>query len=237
LTEPDTEFSEMKRDTNGIQTGYPIPFVKPLSDIGSSFKRDKRDTFAFASDNAESQRLSCTTEPAEFAEQIRKAITDLDAAFVEGTTTIKKVAAQYSLEIIQEAIAQIEAKDPDAAEELRDALGLDTATLADEMRSALASADRKVARKVWNQVKNDKTAQQNLKQQLTEDENINVRLLLNCGFIQGMRVKYVGDPKFAEQFEGLELVVDDIDSSHGVCCKKPDGSWTAYLNKADWQKI
>ncbi|MEG4281357.1 DUF3854 domain-containing protein [Microcoleus sp. MON1_C1] len=109
-------------------------------------------------------------------------------------------------------------------------------TLADEMKNALASADREAARKIWTQVKGDKTAQENLKSQLTEDENTNVRLLLNCGFVKGLRVKYVGQ-KFAEQFEGMELMIDDIDSHHGVCCKKPDGSWTAYLNKADWQKI
>jgi hypothetical protein len=69
LTEPDKEFLETKRDTNGIQTGYPIPFVKPLSDISSSLKGDKRDTFAFASDNAESQMLSRTTESAELSEE------------------------------------------------------------------------------------------------------------------------------------------------------------------------
>jgi len=108
--------------------------------------------------------------------------------------------------------------------------------LADEMKNALASADREAARKVWNQVKTDKAAQENLKSQLTQDENINVRLLLNCGFVKGMRVKYIGQ-KFAEYFEGMELVVDGIDSHHGVCCKKPDGSWTAYLDKSDWQMI
>jgi hypothetical protein len=69
LTEPDNEFSDTKRDTNGIQTGYPIPFVKPLSDISSSLKGDKRDTFAFASDNAESQMLSRTTESAELSDE------------------------------------------------------------------------------------------------------------------------------------------------------------------------
>ena len=108
--------------------------------------------------------------------------------------------------------------------------------LPDEMRVALASADRVAARKVWNQVKGDKTAQENLKSQLTQDENINVRLLLNCGFVKGTRVIYVGQ-NFAEQLEGKMLVVDGIDSHHGVCCKKPDGSWTTWLNKAELQKI
>jgi len=106
------------------------------------------------------------------------------------------------------------------------------------MRSALASADREVARKVWNRIKSDKTTQENLKSRLTKEENINVRLLLNCGFIRGMRVKYVGE-KLAEQFEGLELTVEGIDSCNYncVCCKKPDGSNTAYLHKAEWQRL
>jgi hypothetical protein len=69
LTEPDNEFLETKGDTKGTQTGYPVPFVKPLSDISSSLKGDKRDTFAFASDNAESQMLSRTTKPAEFTDE------------------------------------------------------------------------------------------------------------------------------------------------------------------------
>jgi hypothetical protein len=108
--------------------------------------------------------------------------------------------------------------------------------LADEMRTALINVDKIAARKVWDTIKSDKTAQENLKSQLTEDENINVRLLLNCGFVKGTRVKYIGQ-KFAEYFEGMELAIDRIDSHQGVCCKKPDGTWTAYLDKRDWQKI
>jgi len=69
LTEPDNEFLETKGDTKGTQTGHPVPFVKPLSDISYSLKGDKRDTFVFASDNAESQMLSCTTESAEFTDE------------------------------------------------------------------------------------------------------------------------------------------------------------------------
>jgi hypothetical protein len=216
--------------------GQSIPQSEALSNKGLDTTVGRVGQNSPPSEKSESLLLSYLTEPAEFSEQIRKAIADLEAAFVEGPTTIKKVAARYSLEVVQKAIAQIELKDPDIAEELRDVLELDTATLAEEMRRALASADQVAARKVWNQVKNDKTAQENLKSQLTEDENKNVRLLLNCGFIRGMRVKYIGQ-KFAEQLGGTELVIDDIDSHHGVSCKKPDGSWTAYLNKADWQKI
>jgi Protein of unknown function (DUF3987) len=104
--------------------------------------------------------------------------------------------------------------------------------LADNMRSALVSADREAARKVWMQVKNDKAAQENLKKRLTEEENINVRLLLNCGFIRGLRVRYVGT-KCADQYAGLELVVDDIDQYRQITCLMPDGSFTTWLDPKD----
>jgi hypothetical protein len=72
LTEPNNEFLETKGDTNGTQTGHPVPFVKPLSDISYSLKGDKgdkRDTFPSAPDNVESQMLSCTTESAGFTDE------------------------------------------------------------------------------------------------------------------------------------------------------------------------
>jgi hypothetical protein len=69
LTEPNNNFSETKGDTKGTQKGHPVPFVKPLPDISYSLKGDKGDTFAFASDNAESQMLSRTTESVEFTEE------------------------------------------------------------------------------------------------------------------------------------------------------------------------
>jgi hypothetical protein len=111
LTEPDNEFSDTKRDTNGIQTGYPIPFVKPLSDISSSLKGDKRDTFAFASDNAESQMLSCTTEPVEFVEKIREAITNSDQALAKQILEVFEGKTQEKLRNeVQDALAPSEIK-------------------------------------------------------------------------------------------------------------------------------
>jgi 5S rRNA maturation endonuclease (ribonuclease M5) len=104
--------------------------------------------------------------------------------------------------------------------------------LTDNMRSALVSTDREAARKVWMQVKNDKAAQENLKKRLTEEENINVRLLLNCGFIRGLRVRYIGT-KCADQYAGLELVVDDIDQYRQITCLMPDGSFTTWLDPKD----
>jgi hypothetical protein len=100
LTEPDNEFSETKGDTKGTQTGHPVPFVKPLSDISYSLKGDKRDTFAFASDNAESQVLSRTTESAEISDEYRaKMLAD----------KMRKVIASSNFEGAKEIVKQVDA--------------------------------------------------------------------------------------------------------------------------------
>jgi hypothetical protein len=174
LTEPDNEFSETKGDTNGIQTGYPIPFVKPLSDISSSLKGDKRDTFASSTETTQPSMLSCTTNPSEFAAQIRRAIANFDRALaVEVTRALK-----------------------------------DKTKLRKEVRAAL-----------------------------TVEEFENFRLLVTAGFVKGTRVKYVGDPKYAEQFEGLELVVDSIDAHSLITCRKPDGYLTARLKPEEVEAV
>jgi hypothetical protein len=103
LTEPDNEFLETKGDTKGTQKGHPVPFVKPLSDISSSLKGDKRDTFAFASENSESQMLSRTTESAKFtgehhakmlADKMREAIASSN--FEGAKEIVKQVGASTS---------------------------------------------------------------------------------------------------------------------------------------------
>jgi hypothetical protein len=53
---------------------------------------------------------------------------ELEAAIADGPQAIEEVASQYSSEVVQEAIAQIEIKDPDAVEELRDALDIELFT-------------------------------------------------------------------------------------------------------------
>jgi hypothetical protein len=58
-----------------------------------------------------------------------------------------------------------------------------------------------------------------------------------AGFLQGVRVKYVGDPKYAEQFEGLELVVDSIDAHSRITCRKPDGSFTTRMKPEELEII
>jgi len=112
----------------GTTAATNVPQLEPLSNKALDTIAASAAHISPPSEKSERLLLSYLTEPEEFAEQIRKAIANLETAFAEGPTTLKKVAARYSLEIVQKAITQIEAKDPDAAEELRDALGLDTAT-------------------------------------------------------------------------------------------------------------
>jgi transcriptional regulator with XRE-family HTH domain len=50
----------------------------------------------------------------------------LEDALVAGSRAIEQIAAKYPSEVVREAIAQLEAKDPDVAEEIRDALEIET---------------------------------------------------------------------------------------------------------------
>ncbi|MEG5031299.1 DUF3854 domain-containing protein [Microcoleus sp. AT8-B2] len=108
--------------------------------------------------------------------------------------------------------------------------------LADEMRKAIANIDRSLAREVWKKVLNSLAEKEALKAELTEDENLSVRLLLNVGLVKGQRVRYVGT-KWAEQLDGMELIVDDLRNRNGIPCVKPDGSYTTDLNREDLQAI
>jgi len=128
--------------------------------------------FHLLSETSQSSMLSCTTEPAEFAKQIRKAITNFDRS------------------------------------------------LADQVWKAL---EGKAKKKLRNEVKNA----------LTPDERQNFRLLAKAGFLRGTRVKYVGDSKYAEQYEGLELEVYSIDEYFEITCLKPDGAGYTTRLKPD----
>jgi transposase len=218
--------------------GQSIPQSEALSNKGLDTTVGRVGQNSPPSEKSESLLLSYLTEPAEFAEQIRKVIADLDAAFVEGTTTIKKVAAQYSLEIVQKAIAHIEAKDPDAAEELRDALGLDTATLAaEQIKKAIANFDRTLAIQVWDglKAKAKRELRAEVKNHLNSAESENFKLLVETGFLRGTRVKYVGDPKYAEQYEELEVY--SIDEHSLITCRKPDGYLTTRMKPEELEKL
>jgi hypothetical protein len=135
---------------------------------------DTVDSKNHFSENSNSLMLSCTTEPAEFAEQIRKAITNFDRSLALQVTRALK----------------------------------DKIQLRKEVRAAL-----------------------------TVEEFENFRLLVTAGFIKGTRVKYVGHPRYAEEFEGLELVVDSIDAHSQISCLKPDGYLTGKLKPEELEAI
>jgi hypothetical protein len=128
------------------------------------------------SEKSENLLLSCTTEPVEFAEQIRKAIANFDRPL--------------ALEI-EEALK-----------------GNAKAKLRNEVKDALAPSETK-----------------------------NFKLLVKAGFLRGTRVKYIGDPKYAEQYEGLELEVYSIDEHSLITCRKPDGYLTTRMKLEELEKL
>ncbi|MEG4294584.1 DUF3987 domain-containing protein [Microcoleus sp. C2C3] len=128
------------------------------------------------SEKSESLLLSYLTEPAEFAEQIRKAIANCDQLFAIQILTALKGKAKEKLK--------------------------------EEVRG-----------------------------HLTYPENENFRLLVVAGFLLDMRVKYVGDPRYAEQYEGLELQVYKMDEHFQITCRKPDGYLTTRMKPEELQKL
>ncbi len=53
---------------------------------------------------------------------------------------------------------------------------------------------------------------------------------------KGLRVRYVGS-EHAEQYAGLELVVDSINKYRQITCLKPDGRFTTWLKPEDLEVI
>jgi hypothetical protein len=112
--------------------------------------------------------------------------------------------------------------------------------LAEQIRKAIANFDRSLAIQVWDvlKAKAKRELRAEVKSQLTAIENENFKLLVAAGFLQGMRVKYVGDPKYAEQYEGLELEVYSIDEYFHITCRKPNGAgYTTRLKPEELEII
>jgi hypothetical protein len=77
-----------------------------------------------------------------------------------------------------------------------------------------------------------------VKSLLTPPENENFKLLVATGFLLDMRVKYVGDSKYAEQYEGLELEIYSIDEYFQITCRKPNGAgYTTRLKPEELEII
>jgi hypothetical protein len=112
-------------------------------------------------------------------------------------------------------------------------------TLVNLLREALENASREKAREVWNEIKEDKHKQEKLKKKLTEEENLNLRLLLNTGFVKGTPLKYVGT---CEQYLEEELLLVNINiSTYGevtLACLRPNGKgYTTWLKLKELHKL
>jgi hypothetical protein len=111
---------------------------------------------------------------------------------------------------------------------------------AEQIRRAITNFDRSLAIQVWDglKAKVKRKLREEVKSHLTPAENENFKLLVAAGFLQGTRVKYVGDPKYAEQYEGLELEVYSIDEYFQITCRKANGAgYTTRLKPEELEII
>jgi CRISPR/Cas system-associated endonuclease/helicase Cas3 len=111
---------------------------------------------------------------------------------------------------------------------------------AEQIRKAIANFDRSLAIQIWDalKAKAKRELRAEVKSQLTSTENENFKLLVAAGFLQGTRVKYIGDPKYAEQYEGVELEVYSIDEYFQITCRKPNGAgYTTRLKPEELEII
>jgi hypothetical protein len=110
---------------------------------------------------------------------------------------------------------------------------------AEQIRKAITNFDRPLALEIEEALKGKAKAKlrNEVKDALAPSETNNFKLLAKSGFLRGTRVKYVGDPKYAEQYEGLELEVDSIDEYFLVTCRKPDGSFTTRMKPEELEKL
>jgi hypothetical protein len=111
------------------------------------------------------------------------------------------------------------------------------AEFAEQIRKAIANFDRLLVLEITRALKDKIQLRKEVRVALTVEEFENFRLLVTAGFVKGMRVKYVGDPKYAEQYEGLELVVNSIDAHSQISCCKPDGSFTTWLKPEELEVV
>jgi CRISPR-associated protein Cmr3 len=165
--------------TNGDEWGRngdaEVPILESLPSKALSTKGDYGDSKNHFSENSDSVMLGCTTKPAEFAEQIRKAVT---------------------------------------------------------------SCDRPLAIQVWDglKAKAKRKLREEVKTHLTARESENFKILVTVGFLLDMQVKYVGDPQYAQQYEGV-LEVYGMDEYGQITCRKPDGYLTTRMKPEELEKL
>jgi hypothetical protein len=110
---------------------------------------------------------------------------------------------------------------------------------AEQIRKAIVDFDRSLAIKIWNALAGKAKIElsDEVKDCLSPSETKNFKLLAKTGFLLGTRVKYVGDPKYAEQYEGLELKVYSMNEYAQINCRKPDDCLTTWLKPGDLEKL
>jgi CRISPR-associated protein Cmr3 len=110
---------------------------------------------------------------------------------------------------------------------------------AEQIKKAIANFDQPLALEIEEALKGK--VKENLRMQvrscLAPLDRKNFKLLAKSGFLRGTRVKYVGDPKFAEQYEGLELEVYSMDEYSLITCRKPDGYLTTRMKPEELEKL
>jgi hypothetical protein len=112
------------------------------------------------------------------------------------------------------------------------------AEFAEQIRTAIAKVDKELANQILKVLKGkaQEKLREEVKSHLTYRENENFRLLVVAGFLLDMPVKYVG-PKYAEQYEGLELQVYKMDEHFQITCRKPDGYLTTRMKPEELEKL
>jgi hypothetical protein len=109
---------------------------------------------------------------------------------------------------------------------------------AEQIRKAITNFDRAIVVEITRALKDKIKLRKEVRAALTVEEFENFRLLVTAGFVKGTRVKYVGDPKYAEQYEGLELEVYSIDEHSLITCLKPNGAgYTTRLKPEELEKL
>ncbi|MEG4528262.1 hypothetical protein, partial [Microcoleus sp. C2D2] len=103
---------------------------------------------------------------------------------------------------------------------------------------AIANVDRSLAIQVWDELKAKakRKLREEVKTQLTARESENFKILVTFGFLLDMRVKYVGDPQYAQQYEGV-LEVYGMDEYGQINCRKPNGYLTTWMKPEELQKL
>jgi hypothetical protein len=109
--------------------------------------------------------------------------------------------------------------------------------LADEMRKAIAKSSYEDAREIMVQVGTSAPEVRGFfAKSFSKEENLNIRLLRDCGLTKGTQVEYVG--KDIEQYAGETLTVESMNSQGELACLRPEGKgYTTWLKSEDLRKL